>query len=291
MGLLDKKERILDIILTDKGKERLSKGQLDFSYYAFSDEGIDYSGSFTEASASSVSLDDYIFRGLAPEVSQKKDDDLSSFLYTVPSRSKVLPEFVVDLGPSESSTISLTRSFIIEQLYEYTNRKVNKIVKPKGLIMRLAIEKNTIQKRLQNYVGQQVFSQTKKRAEEGKSVVGLPVAMNMVSLNKSRVLNTSTGAVLSIEKASLAVVTERVISSRQEIEVIQGIDDANMSFKLKTSEGEVPSRSGYLVQIYSSGSDGQLIKIIQENVENKLNDDVLEEGFESFLDLKVDREE
>jgi len=46
MGFLDKKERILDVVLTQKGRELLSKSQLNFSYYAFSDDGIDYSGSF-----------------------------------------------------------------------------------------------------------------------------------------------------------------------------------------------------------------------------------------------------
>jgi len=45
MGFLDKKERILDIVLTDRGRELLSKNEMHVSYYAFSDDGINYSGS------------------------------------------------------------------------------------------------------------------------------------------------------------------------------------------------------------------------------------------------------
>lgn len=289
MGFLDKKERILDVVLTDKGREQLSKNQLNFTYYAFSDEGIDYSGSFSDTSGSSVSIDDYMFRNLAPEVYLKKDDELDSFLYTVPSRSKVLPEFVVDLGVAESSTISLTRSFVMEQLFEYANRKVNKVKRPLGLMMRLAIEKETIQSRLEGYVNEQVFSQTKERFENGKNIVGLMVRRDMVALDRSKILNTSTGAVVPSNFVAPKDELEAV-STRREVEVIVGIDNTDVKFKLKTSDGEVPSRAGFLVQIYESGSDGKITKVIQESVENPLSDDVVEEGFSSFLNLKVDEE-
>lgn len=42
MGFLDPKERILDIILTEKGRELLSKGELVIKYYAFFDDEVDY---------------------------------------------------------------------------------------------------------------------------------------------------------------------------------------------------------------------------------------------------------
>jgi hypothetical protein len=49
MGFLDKKERILDIVLTDRGRELMSKNQLKVAYYAFSDDGVNYSGSLVAA--------------------------------------------------------------------------------------------------------------------------------------------------------------------------------------------------------------------------------------------------
>jgi len=42
MGLLDKKEHILNLILTQHGRKRLSEGNLNVSYYAFLDDEIDY---------------------------------------------------------------------------------------------------------------------------------------------------------------------------------------------------------------------------------------------------------
>lgn len=45
MGLIDKKNHIIDFQLTNKGRELLSKNSLNFVYYAFSDDQIDYSAS------------------------------------------------------------------------------------------------------------------------------------------------------------------------------------------------------------------------------------------------------
>lgn len=42
-GLLDKKTRILDFIITDVGKQELTKGELSFDYVAFSDLSAQYS--------------------------------------------------------------------------------------------------------------------------------------------------------------------------------------------------------------------------------------------------------
>lgn len=42
MSFLDKKERVLDIILTQHGRKRLAKGEFQPKYFAFSDDEIDY---------------------------------------------------------------------------------------------------------------------------------------------------------------------------------------------------------------------------------------------------------
>ena len=42
MGFLDTKERIMEFILTQKGKEYLSEGKFNIKFYAFSDDEIDY---------------------------------------------------------------------------------------------------------------------------------------------------------------------------------------------------------------------------------------------------------
>ncbi len=42
MGFLDKQSRVIDIVLTERGRKLYSYGQLDFTYFGLFDDGIDY---------------------------------------------------------------------------------------------------------------------------------------------------------------------------------------------------------------------------------------------------------
>jgi hypothetical protein len=42
VGFLDRQSRVIDVVLTGRGRELLARGELDFAYYAFFDDGIDY---------------------------------------------------------------------------------------------------------------------------------------------------------------------------------------------------------------------------------------------------------
>jgi hypothetical protein len=42
MGFLDRKSRVVDIVLTGRGRELFALGKLEFTHYAFFDDGIDY---------------------------------------------------------------------------------------------------------------------------------------------------------------------------------------------------------------------------------------------------------
>ena len=42
MAFLDKKEQVLEIVLTQHGRKMLGKGKLSPKYYAFSDDEINY---------------------------------------------------------------------------------------------------------------------------------------------------------------------------------------------------------------------------------------------------------
>jgi hypothetical protein len=52
VGFLDRKSRVIDVVLTGRGRELFALGELDFTYYAFFDDGIDYdpwsTGSLTD---------------------------------------------------------------------------------------------------------------------------------------------------------------------------------------------------------------------------------------------------
>lgn len=53
MGYLDKQSRVIDFILTERGRQLFAIGQLDFAYFSLFDDGIDYdpyySGTLTDA--------------------------------------------------------------------------------------------------------------------------------------------------------------------------------------------------------------------------------------------------
>ena len=129
MALLDKKERVYDVVLTNKGRELLSKNQLSFSYYTFSDDSIDYSGSISDVLSTTGTLDDYIQKIPFFESNQMKrtrgNRDLKSFLFTAPIGSRTVTEFRTSLTGSltlkrKYRTVSLSN--IIKSLPAFDNK-------------------------------------------------------------------------------------------------------------------------------------------------------------------------
>lgn len=149
MGFLDQKERILDIVLTDFGRELLAQNQLNFKYYAFSDEGMDYSGSLSASLAVSSSFENYVHRDLSFEADQRKDEDLRSFLFTIPQTNRVLPEFKISMDVS--SSVVLERKFYINTII-LRNRPTATTQKPVDIVVRATVPKKTIQERVKDYV-------------------------------------------------------------------------------------------------------------------------------------------
>ena len=113
---MDAKTRIFDVCLTNKGRNLLSKNQLNFSYFAFSDDGIDYSGSidYVASSASlSGTLDDFVHTNtFAFEPLRIEDKAVNNFLFTMPLQSEVVTRF----DSSVTGSLSLSRKFSIESL-------------------------------------------------------------------------------------------------------------------------------------------------------------------------------
>ena len=112
MGFLDKKTRVIDFCLTERGRDLLAENQLRIVHYAFSDELIDYSGSLSEYITNSGSYDDIVYKNYVPiEASTLGRTglprDLTSFLYTCPEQRSFLPPFVL----STSSSLSLQRLY------------------------------------------------------------------------------------------------------------------------------------------------------------------------------------
>jgi len=124
-GFLDKKERVFDIVLTDLGRKLLSENQLEFVHYAFSDSGVDYSGSIDMVSKTTGTLDDFVFRNLAFEANQEKDSlkdkTLDTWLFTIPANSPVVPEF----KPSLTGSMTLNRRYKVEKVVKVIEQAIS----------------------------------------------------------------------------------------------------------------------------------------------------------------------
>lgn len=122
--------------MTDKGRELLSQNQLNFVYYAFSDEGINYSGSLTALNNWSGSIDSFVFRNVSFETTQRKNLDFSSYLYTIPPKYKKIPEFIST--PVTGSTITLARKYRTSAV-SLTATPISTLGKPIAAIMRATV--------------------------------------------------------------------------------------------------------------------------------------------------------
>lgn len=150
MGFLDQKERVLDVVLTDLGRDLLSRNQLNFTYYAFSDEGIDYSGSLSSSTMLSSTLDNYIHKQMAFEADQRIDQDLRSFLYTIPPDRQVLPEFKISANLTSSTT--LERQYTINTMILQQNKPTKTVNQPVDVVIRATIPKENLIIRTKKYV-------------------------------------------------------------------------------------------------------------------------------------------
>ena len=129
MGFLDKNNRIIDMVLTDYGREQYSKGELEFTYYAFSDDGVDYdpyistSGSLTSVQLEEEKIDqiaatlirEAIFGHHKGENFESKDQtNIKNLLFTVPQGQIIVPEMII--SPTiETGSLETKQQKVVER--------------------------------------------------------------------------------------------------------------------------------------------------------------------------------
>ena len=290
MGFLDAKERIFDVVLTDKGKELLSQNLLNVEFYAFSDEGLDYGAALTASLNTSGSVDEHMRRTPMMEATQFKDfngeKDFSTFLYSVPAGRQTLPIFTTNFD--DRPDITSKRLYYIDLLV-LTATKNSTIEDPISVVMRGTVPKDDAKSKEAAYATEQQVKDTKERMAEGKSVVGHVIGKDQVMLVDDQVLNTSSGLVQSLLASQVNNQPDEVaISVEKEIEVVTGLSRAKINMVLKSSEGEVDDPAGYLIEVFESGSNGEIVRLFEENVEDVLEDEVLKRGFEKDFFIDVD---
>lgn len=100
MGFLDRQSRVIDIVLTGRGRELFAIGELDFAHYAFFDDGIDYdpwsSGSLTDEQRDELVYSTPMFE--APIVPDRRTSliplEPTSFVFKAAPDYSVLPRLI-----------------------------------------------------------------------------------------------------------------------------------------------------------------------------------------------------
>jgi len=83
------------------------------------------------------------------------------------------------------------------------------------------------------------------------------------------------------------VVEEKeVLNVKREVEKIIGLDQTTINLTLK-NETRIEPKSGFLIEVYSSGSDGSLTRMYKDDLKD-IYGNVLEEGFSRYLNLQAD---
>lgn len=74
-----------------------------------------------------------------------------------------------------------------------------------------------------------------------------------------------------------------------DVEIVLSVNSQLINFQLKTSDGPIEPKAGFLVEVFHSGSDGKLKRLYTENLEDPLDEDnVISDGFGNYFKLEVD---
>ena len=291
MGLLNAKERIFDVVLTDRGRQLLSQNNLDFEFYAFSDEGVDYEQALSASLANSSSLDHEVSKNThVAEADQRPRKDLKTFLYSIPSGRQTLPEFKTNLE-ERSAAITLKRKFYTDTL-GLQAEVTSTVKKPIAVVMKAEIPEDSPSSNLESYALSQKIAEANANLESGNNSLGQAIAKGWVIASDTEALNVNTGEYQKIStfdsqpEFTLEQVVE-TFSVEEEVEVVSGLDRVLYNFTLKSAEGEVPSRSGFLVEIFEIGSDGRAKKVFEEDVVG-IDNQKVRFGFDDYLFLDAD---
>lgn len=122
----------------------------------------------------------------------------------------------------------------------------------------------------------------------------LPISKYLTLISQTRVLDKRTGQVIDItnpivkDESFLLKDTNALLSIDERADVVYGLDTAYISFGLKTSDGAIPTINGFLIEVFSSGSNGKLKRMYEEDVEDPIDDSqTISDGFSNFLKIEV----
>jgi hypothetical protein len=126
-----------------------------------------------------------------------------------------------------------------------------------------------------------------------KIFTGFSISKNLTLLSKDKAIDKQTGMIVPVGYDILLEGKFRDASPQitKEVEVVVGVDKQKINLSLKSHNGNLPAPSGFLIEVYLSGSDGKLSRVYMEDVVDIVNDEILSEGFSNYLNLEVDKDD
>jgi len=129
-------------------------------------------------------------------------------------------------------------------------------------------------------------------------IIGLPLSKDHVVISETSVLDKITGFILPIEKfvnikegkLNIAVQHPTVSQFKEEVEIVAGVGKQKINLSLLDQTGVSDVKDGFLIEVFTSGSDGKLTRVYREELVDELDENVVREGFEHFIILSVDDE-
>lgn len=125
----------------------------------------------------------------------------------------------------------------------------------------------------------------------------IPVSQKLTLYENGKVLDKSNGSLLDTNKQDVADLVARqidnprldAVSVSSNIELVTSLGSMVFDLSLKNSL-QAFSGSGFLVEVYFSGSDGKLTRMYQEDVVDPIDESIIiNEGFSKYFKLETDK--
>ncbi len=91
---------------------------------------------------------------------------------------------------------------------------------------------------------------------------------------------------LQTEKNIGINLTEKITKVDTDVEKVKNVDEKTIELILK-SDQKINSKNGFLIEVFSSGSDGKLIRMFSKDSFD-LEGNTTEEGFLKYFNLEID---
>lgn len=125
----------------------------------------------------------------------------------------------------------------------------------------------------------------------------LKITEHLTLIGTDRVLDKRTGNILRVNDPKvkkevqdyLSKQTSTATSVNTNWEIVYSLTSQKIDFMLKTSDGPIEPKVGFLIEVYNSGSDGKLKRLYKEDLEDPLDgNNVISDGFSNYFKLEVD---